>query len=190
MNLNNKKVIGTISFLLVSFIFFSCVFNPIEKLLKEAEKIIKNNDFSSMHIFTEYYPFSLKPSLKIVSDDDSSIIRAKAIITRLTTIINELEKYENKMTVNQLERYLSINLLLGNNLMELKQVIVPDVRGMELVQALLELQYRELYSFVQLRFTNNDLDKGLVILQEPQHGTTITAGRRIRLVVSQGRILN
>ena len=71
-----------------------------------------------------------------------------------------------------------------------EQAMVPDVVGKELTEALLELQVKELYPRLQLRYSQTSLDKGLILEQEPLPGTIVKAGRRIRLVVSQGVILN
>jgi len=71
-----------------------------------------------------------------------------------------------------------------------EQTMVPDVVGKELTQALLELQVKELYPRIQLRFSQSSKDKGFILEQEPKPGTIVKAGRRIRLVVSQGVVLN
>ena len=71
-----------------------------------------------------------------------------------------------------------------------EQTMVPDVVEKELTQALLELQVKELYPRIQLRFSQTSRDKGLILEQEPKPGTITKAGRRIRLVVSQGVVLN
>jgi beta-lactam-binding protein with PASTA domain len=71
-----------------------------------------------------------------------------------------------------------------------EQTMVPDVTGKELTEALLELQVKELYPRLQLRYTQTARDKGLILEQEPRPGTIVKAGRRIRLVVSRGVIVN
>ena len=71
-----------------------------------------------------------------------------------------------------------------------EQVMVPDVRGKDLTEALLELQVKELYPRLQLRYSQTSLDKGLILEQEPRAGTIVKAGRRVRLVVSQGVMIN
>ncbi|MCL2138553.1 MAG: PASTA domain-containing protein [Treponema sp.] len=71
-----------------------------------------------------------------------------------------------------------------------EQVMVPDVQGFELTEALLELQEKELYPRIQMRYSQSTRDKGLILEQEPKAGTIVKAGRRIRLVVSQGVVLN
>ncbi|MDR0316255.1 MAG: PASTA domain-containing protein [Treponema sp.] len=71
-----------------------------------------------------------------------------------------------------------------------EQTMVPEVRGKELTEALLELQVKELYPRIQLRYSHFSRDKGYILEQEPQAGTIVKAGRRIRLVVSQGVMLN
>ncbi|GHU39260.1 PASTA domain-containing protein [Spirochaetia bacterium] len=67
-----------------------------------------------------------------------------------------------------------------------EQTMVPDVRGKDLVQALLELQQKELYPRIQLRYSNSVTEKGKILEQDPRGGTIVKAGRRIRMVVSQG----
>jgi beta-lactam-binding protein with PASTA domain len=71
-----------------------------------------------------------------------------------------------------------------------EQTMVPDVQGKELTQALLELQVKELYPRIQLRYSQSALDRGLILEQAPRAGTIVKAGRRIRLVVSQGVVIN
>jgi beta-lactam-binding protein with PASTA domain len=71
-----------------------------------------------------------------------------------------------------------------------EQTMVPEVRGKELTEALLELQVKELYPRIQLRYSQSSQDRGLILEQEPRAGTIVKAGRRIRLVVSQGVIIS
>jgi len=71
-----------------------------------------------------------------------------------------------------------------------EQTMVPDVVGKELTEALLELQVKELYPRLLLRYSQTSRDRGHILEQEPKPGTIVKAGRRIRLVVSQGVIVN
>ncbi|MDR2516882.1 MAG: PASTA domain-containing protein [Spirochaetaceae bacterium] len=71
-----------------------------------------------------------------------------------------------------------------------EQALVPDIRGKELTAALLELQAKELYPRIQLRHSQDAQDRGLILEQDPRPGTIVKAGRRIRLVVSQGVQVN
>jgi beta-lactam-binding protein with PASTA domain len=71
-----------------------------------------------------------------------------------------------------------------------EQTMVPDVQGKGLTEALLELQVKELYPRIQLRYSQSSLDRGLILEQDPRGGTIVKAGRRIRLVVSQGVVIN
>lgn len=70
-----------------------------------------------------------------------------------------------------------------------EQTQVPDVANKELVQALLDLQERGLYSQVQLRYHSDPSLKGHVISQSPEAGAVVRAGRRIALIVSQGAVI-
>jgi Uncharacterized protein conserved in bacteria len=69
-----------------------------------------------------------------------------------------------------------------------EQTMVPDVKGMELSQALVKLQAKELYPRVSLRFTDNPLDRGTIVDQNPSPGAIVKAGRRIAITVSRGAV--
>jgi beta-lactam-binding protein with PASTA domain len=71
-----------------------------------------------------------------------------------------------------------------------EQTLVPDLRGKDLVEALQELQVKELYPRIQTRYSEYADDRGAVLEQDPAPGTIVKAGRRIRLVVSQGMMIN
>ncbi len=69
------------------------------------------------------------------------------------------------------------------------KVLVPSVEGSTLEDALLELQIKELYPRLQLKFSDDPLDRGRVLSQSPPAGTVSKAGRRITLVVSRGTVI-
>jgi beta-lactam-binding protein with PASTA domain len=71
-----------------------------------------------------------------------------------------------------------------------EQTMVPEVRDKELTEALLELQEKELYPRIQLRYSQSSQDRGLIMEQDPRAGTIVKAGRQVRLVVSQGVMIN
>ena len=71
-----------------------------------------------------------------------------------------------------------------------EQTMVPFVQGKPLTEALLELQVKELYPRIQLRYSQSSVDRGNVLEQDPQGGTIVKAGRRIKLVVSQGIVID
>jgi beta-lactam-binding protein with PASTA domain len=70
-----------------------------------------------------------------------------------------------------------------------EQTLVPDVKGMELAQALEKLQDKELYPRVSLRYTNDPQLRGEIIDQDPAAGSIVKAGRRIQLTVSRGAVV-
>lgn len=71
-----------------------------------------------------------------------------------------------------------------------EQVMVPNVEGKELTTALLEMQVKELYPKIQLKYTDNPDDAGKILAQNPEGGSIVKAGRRITLTVSRGTILD
>ena len=66
-----------------------------------------------------------------------------------------------------------------------EQVMVPNVTGKQLEDALLELQAKELYPKIQLRYSNSIDEKGSILEQDPPFGTIVNAGKRINLVISR-----
>lgn len=71
-----------------------------------------------------------------------------------------------------------------------EQVMVPAVTGKDLAVAMLEMQAKELYPKIQLRYSDNPNDRGTIIEQSPAAGSIVKAGRRINLVVSRGIIID
>ena len=71
-----------------------------------------------------------------------------------------------------------------------EQTMVPEVRGKALTEALLELQVKELYPRIQLRYSQSSRDRDHILEQDPRAGTIVKAGRQVRLVVSQGVMIN
>ena len=71
-----------------------------------------------------------------------------------------------------------------------EQTMVPDVKSMELAQALVKLQEKELYPRVSLRFTDNPMDRGKIVDQSPSPGAIVKAGRRIAITVSRGSVVD
>ena len=71
-----------------------------------------------------------------------------------------------------------------------EQVMVPNVVGKDLPEALLDLQARELYPRIQLRYSQKADEKGLILEQDPSPGAIVKGGKRIELVVSQGSVLD
>ncbi|MDR2097387.1 MAG: PASTA domain-containing protein, partial [Spirochaetaceae bacterium] len=71
-----------------------------------------------------------------------------------------------------------------------EQTMVPEILGKDLVEALLELQQKELYPRIELRYSGSVADKGRILEQDPRAGSIVKAGRRIRLVVSQGPVVS
>jgi eukaryotic-like serine/threonine-protein kinase len=71
-----------------------------------------------------------------------------------------------------------------------EEVMVPNVTGKELTVALLEMQVKELYPKIQLRYSNVPGDAGKILEQTPEAGAIVKAGRRMTLVVSRGVIID
>ncbi len=71
-----------------------------------------------------------------------------------------------------------------------EQVLVPNIKGKKLEDAMLELQVKQLYPRLQLRFTDTNADMGHILEQSPPAGAIVKAGKRITVVVSRGAVIN
>lgn len=76
------------------------------------------------------------------------------------------------------------------NLRGPEKVLVPDVRGKELATALLELQVKELYPRIQLRYSDSPDDAGTILEQSPNAGAIVKGYSRVSLVVSRGIVID
>lgn len=71
-----------------------------------------------------------------------------------------------------------------------EEVMVPEVRGKELTEALLEMQKKELYPKITLRYSEVPGDKGTILDQNPSAGSIVKGYSRVSLVVSRGVIVD
>jgi eukaryotic-like serine/threonine-protein kinase len=68
------------------------------------------------------------------------------------------------------------------------ETLVPNVQGRDVLDALADLQSKELYPDLQLQYSSK-LDKDVVISQRPAPGTLVKVGKRVTLQVSKGPIM-
>lgn len=66
-----------------------------------------------------------------------------------------------------------------------EKVMVPNVVGKDLKTALMEMQAKELYAKIQLKYAD-DVEKDQIIAQTPDAGAIVRAYRRVTLTVSKG----
>ncbi len=66
-----------------------------------------------------------------------------------------------------------------------EKVMVPDVVGKSLTTALLEMQQKELYAKIQLRYSDDE-DALTILEQDPAPGAIVKAYRRVTLTVCRG----
>ncbi len=86
--------------------------------------------------------------------------------------------------------FVSASIVFFSTVKGEEQVMVPNVVGKQLTTALLEMQAKELYPKIQLRYTDSDDDAGTILTQSPDAGSIRKAGARINLTVSEGAIAN
>ena len=71
-----------------------------------------------------------------------------------------------------------------------EKTLVPDVTNELLVDGLVVLQEKELYPRIQVRFTEDPMEKDRIIAQDPQPGSLVKAGRRVKLTISKGAVVD
>ncbi|MCQ2572966.1 MAG: PASTA domain-containing protein [Treponema sp.] len=69
-----------------------------------------------------------------------------------------------------------------------EKVMVPDVIGKKLENGLLEMQVKELYPKISLRYSDTPGDEGTILDQSPKSGAIVKGYSRVSLVVSRGVI--
>jgi eukaryotic-like serine/threonine-protein kinase len=69
------------------------------------------------------------------------------------------------------------------------ETLVPNLEGKDVLDALVDLQSKELYADVQIQYSS-DLEKGIIMSQKPAPGTLVKAGKRVVLRVSRGPIID
>lgn len=69
-----------------------------------------------------------------------------------------------------------------------EKVLVPNVVGEKLEDAILEMQVKELYPKISLRYTDAGIEKGVVLEQNPVAGAIVKGYSRVTLVVSRGPV--
>ncbi|HEY9595483.1 MAG TPA: PASTA domain-containing protein, partial [Spirochaetia bacterium] len=69
------------------------------------------------------------------------------------------------------------------------ETLVPNLQGRDILDALVDLQGKELYPDVQVQYSTT-IDKDIIISQRPAPGTLVKAGKRVTLRVSKGPIID
>ena len=70
-----------------------------------------------------------------------------------------------------------------------EKVLVPNVVGKSLEDALLEMQVKELYPKISLRYSEVPGDEGTILDQSPDAGAIVKGYSRVSLVVSRGVVV-
>jgi len=71
-----------------------------------------------------------------------------------------------------------------------EETMVPQVVGLDVTSALVQLQEKELVPFVQVKFSDDPREKGNVVSQDPQGGILTKSGRQVTLWVSKGAVID
>ena len=69
------------------------------------------------------------------------------------------------------------------------ETLVPNLEGKDVLDALSDLQSKELYPDIQEQYSTS-YDRNIVISQSPAPGTVVKAGKRVTLRVSRGPVID
>ncbi|MGO9411833.1 MAG: PASTA domain-containing protein [Spirochaetia bacterium] len=69
------------------------------------------------------------------------------------------------------------------------ETLVPNLQGKDVLDALTDLQSKELYPDIQEQYSTS-FDRNIVISQRPAPGTLVKAGKRVTLRVSRGPVID
>ncbi len=69
------------------------------------------------------------------------------------------------------------------------ETLVPNLEGKDVLDALTDLQSKELYPDIQVQYSTS-YDRNIVISQRPAPGTLVKAGKRVTLRVSRGPVID
>ena len=76
------------------------------------------------------------------------------------------------------------------NIKGAEKVLVPNVVGKKWDEAFIEMQIKELYPKINLRYSNVPGDEGMVIEQNPEPGAIVKGYSRVNLVISRGVVID
>ena len=71
-----------------------------------------------------------------------------------------------------------------------EQVLVPNVVGKQLEDALIEMQVKELYPKINLRYSDVPGTEGMILEQSPEAGAIVKGFSKVSLVVSRGVVVD
>jgi beta-lactam-binding protein with PASTA domain len=69
------------------------------------------------------------------------------------------------------------------------ETLVPNLEGKDVLDALTDLQSKELYPDIQVQYSTS-YDRNVVMSQRPAPGTLVKAGKRVTLQVSRGPVID
>jgi beta-lactam-binding protein with PASTA domain len=70
-----------------------------------------------------------------------------------------------------------------------QETLVPNLQGRDVLDALVDLQLKELYPDIQSQYSST-IERNIVISQRPSPGTLVKAGKRVSLRVSKGPVID
>lgn len=85
---------------------------------------------------------------------------------------------------------LSCVAIFFTNIKGKEQVLVPNVIGKKWDEALIEMQIKELYPRITMRYSDTLEDEGKILEQDPPAGAIVKGYSRVSLVISRGMVVD
>ena len=156
-----------------------------ENVLQEEEK----DSFTNSEIEVDDYNSEISVKTEEVTKDKTKKAR-KSLAESFNTFQNSIPVIIITFVVSLVIMGLACIGVFFANVKGEEQVLVPNVVGKKWDEALLEMQTKELYPRITLRYSDNPGDEGKILEQDPDAGSIVKGYSRVSLVISRGIVID
>ena len=163
----------------------NAVIEENENVLQEEEK----DSFTNSEIEVDDYNSEISVKTEEVTKDKTKKAR-KSLAESFNTFQNSIPVIIITFVVSLVIMGLACIGVFFANVKGEEQVLVPNVVGKKWDEALLEMQTKELYPRITLRYSDNPGDEGKILEQDPDAGSIVKGYSRVSLVISRGIVID
>ena len=163
----------------------NAVIEENENVLQEEEK----DSFTNSEIEVDDYNSEISVKTEEVTKDKTKKAR-KSLAESFNTFQNSIPVIIITFVVSLVIMGLACIGVFFANVKGEEQVLVPNVVGKKWDEALLEMQTKELYPRITLRYSDNPGVEGKILEQDPDAGSIVKGYSRVSLVISRGIVID
>ena len=149
----------------------------------------EKDSFTNSEIEVDDYNSEISVKTEEVTKDKTKKAR-KSLAESFNTFQNSIPVIIITFVVSLVIMGLSCIGVFFANVKGEEQVLVPNVVGKKWDEALLEMQTKELYPRITLRYSDNPGDEGKILEQDPDAGSIVKGYSRVSLVISRGIVID